>query len=658
MNNIKKLLTTLCAVISVLGCYAQIKDLDLVREKAESGDPQSQYLMGWYYSTSVQQDYKRAVNWLEKSARQDYEPAQYYLGWCYYYGHGVERNFSQALYWYKKAADQGNEIALSMTKLLEDKQIKPALAPIAIFDPSRPPILEVASNSIRFVDPNGNNAIDANETCFIDMNIENVGKGDAIDCVVKAFTAEPVKGLKFENISLPIIKSGEIKNIQIPISSSLQAENNSINIFIQVDEPHGFGTDPVSMTVNTKKFEEPMLQVVDYAVASENGGSTLEKKKAFDLQILLQNIKSGNAEDVSVSLKVPQHVILMNPEMANENIGNINGGAQKMLVYPLIVANDYSNTQIPIEVNIKERYGKYAENKVINLQLNQALTANRIVIEENQPMQQRSFDIKIASISSDVDKNIPINSVNNDNTFVVAIANESYNKEARVPFAANDGKIFSEYCHKTLGIPQNNIHLIINATLNDMRHEIGWLKEVIEAYQGEAKILFYYAGHGIPDEQQLDAYLLPVDGYGTDIRTGYALKDLYSALGELPSKSITVFLDACFSGTKREGDMLASARGVAIKVNPSTPIGNMVVFSASQGDETAYPNKEEGHGLFTYYLLKKLQETKGEVSLGDLSDYVIEQVRKQSIVINGKSQTPAITPANGLGTSWRVWELK
>lgn len=329
-----------------------------------------------------------------------------------------------------------------------------------------------------------------------------------------------------------------------------------------------------------------------------------------------------------------------------------------MLVYPLIVANDYSNTQIPIEVNIKERYGKYAENKVINLQLNQALTANRIVIEENQPMQQRSFDIKIASISSDVDKNIPINSVNNDNTFVVAIANESYNKEARVPFAANDGKIFSEYCHKTLGIPQNNIHLIINATLNDMRHEIGWLKEVIEAYQGEAKILFYYAGHGIPDEQQLDAYLLLVDGYGTDIRTGYALKDLYSALGELPSKSITVFLDACFSGTKREGDMLASARGVAIKVNPSTPIGNMVVFSASQGDETAYPNKEEGHGLFTYYLLKKLQETKGEVSLGDLSDYVIEQVRKQSIVINGKSQTPAITPANGLGTSWRVWELK
>ena len=54
--------------------------------------------------------------------------------------------------------------------------------------------------------------------------------------------------------------------------------------------------------------------------------------------------------------------------------------------------------------------------------------------------------------------------------------------------------------------------------------------------------------------------------------------------------------------------MLASARGVAIKVKQTIPVGNMVVFTAAQGDETAYPYKEEEHGLFTYYLLKKLQE--------------------------------------------------
>lgn len=81
--------------------------------------------------------------------------------------------------------------------------------------------------------------------------------------------------------------------------------------------------------------------------------------------------------------------------------------------------------------------------------------------------------------------------------------------------------------------------------------------------------------------------------------------------------------------------MLASARGVAIKVKQATPVGNIVVFSAAQGDETAYPYKEKEHGLFTYYLLKKLQETKGNVTLGELSDYIKTQVERQSIVING-----------------------
>lgn len=82
-----------------------------------------------------------------------------------------------------------------------------------------------------------------------------------------------------------------------------------------------------------------------------------------------------------------------------------------------------------------------------------------------------------------------------------------------------------------------------------------------------------------------------------------------------------MFLDACFSGAKREGDMLASARGVAIKVKETQPKGNMVVFSAAQNDETAYPYKEQKHGLFTYYLLKNTRN-KGEVTLGDLADFV------------------------------------
>lgn len=259
---------------------------------------------------------------------------------------------------------------------------------------------------------------------------------------------------------------------------------------------------------------------------------------------------------------------------------------------------------------------------------------------------------------SDIDVEVPTSSIKADNTFAVIIANENYQKEAQVPFAVNDGRTFAEYCKKTLGIPNNNVHIVTDATLNNMKYEVRWLKQVIDAYGGEARVIFYYAGHGIPDEAQKTAYLLPIDGFGNDVSTGYKLDDLYSTLGNLPSKSVTVFLDACFSGANRNGEMLASARGVAIKAKSSAPVGNMVVFSAAQGDETAYPNNEQQHGMFTYYLLKKIKETEGNVTYKDLGDYVIDNVRRQSIVVNGKSQTPVVVPSTTVGGNWEAWKLK
>ena len=271
--------------------------------------------------------------------------------------------------------------------------------------------------------------------------------------------------------------------------------------------------------------------------------------------------------------------------------------------------------------------------------------------------QQTIGERKISTGKSAVDISIPESAVSNENTFVIIIANEDYKSVAHVPYALNDGRVFAKYCQRTLGIPATNIKVHENATYNDMRLAIAWLKNVCDKYEGEASVIFYYAGHGIPDASDKSAYLLPVDGDGRYVATGYKLDDLYDKLGTMPAKSVTVMLDACFSGANRDGKMLASERGVAIKSQPGAPKGNMVVFSAAQGDETALPNDEQGHGMFTYYILKKLQDTKGDVTLRDLSAYVIREVGRTSAVIN-KPQTPTITPSSSLGTAWQTWKLK
>lgn len=262
-----------------------------------------------------------------------------------------------------------------------------------------------------------------------------------------------------------------------------------------------------------------------------------------------------------------------------------------------------------------------------------------------------------SSVCSDVDVNIPLSRKSNENTFAVIIANEDYKRESDVRYAANDGKIFRQYCSKTLGLPDVNIHYVQDATLNDIRAELNWMSKVATAYNGDAKLIFYYAGHGIPDESTHEAYILPVDAYASDFLTAFSVSDLYSRLSECPSLSTVVFLDACFSGSQRTGQMISSARGVAIKAKPNTPKGNMVVFSAASGDETAYPYEEKSHGMFTYFLLKKLQETQGQATLGELAEYIKSNVSRKSIVQNMKSQTPDLSVSPALEKSWSSLKL-
>lgn len=652
MNRIKIFLLCL-GLISCTYSFSQEETLEVLLEKAESGNADYQYKLGKYYLNINESSI--GFPWFQRAALQNHKVGMYFTGWCYYYGEGVKKDLRKAYYWFTKCAQKGDSQAKKMVKSIKKQINVDDIIFADPFDPSRPPILEIIPNSILFTDANKNNAIDANENCCIKFKIHNNGKGNAINCFAKIIPNETTKEIKYADINIPLIKPQETIDVSMPLTSTTKVSDGIANLRLKVEEPHGFGTETASISINTKKFVAPLLQIVDSKV-SPSEGTTLKKMSPFYLQVLLQNTKKGSADNVKVKIGLPTNVLLMESQKEEEDFAYISGGETKSINYPLIINNNYASNDVPITLYVKEKYGEYAENKTINLHINQSITNNNIIIKEKE-INTKNQDIKIASISSDIDKNIPEAINSNSNTFAIVIANETYNKEANVPYAVNDGNIFKEYCRNCLGIPEKNIHLITNATLNDIRHEVKWIQDVAEVYKGDAKIIFYYAGHGIPDEKSKNAYLLPTDGYGSDVATGYSLENLYKTFGSLPSKSITVFLDACFSGAKRDGNMLASARGVAIKVKQTIPVGNMVVFTAAQGDETAYPYKEEEHGLFTYYLLKKLQETKGNATLGELSDYIKEQVERQSIVTNGKLQSPSIMATSSIGNEWKNWTL-
>ena len=280
---------------------------------------------------------------------------------------------------------------------------------------------------------------------------------------------------------------------------------------------------------------------------------------------------------------------------------------------------------------------------------------------DNNIQQNNHNDIAIRQPldrSFDVNSNIPTTAVSNSKTFAVIIGNENYKRVTKVDFAKSDAAVFALYCEKTLGLPKSNIRSYTDATYGDMITALSDIKQISEVYKGQINIIFYYAGHGVPNEADHSAFLLPVDvdGSRTDLCLG--VNDLYNELSSMNVLSTIIFMDACFSGSQRGEGMLTSARGVALKAKPATPKGNMVVFSAATGEETAYPYKQAGHGMFTYFLLKKLQDTKGEATLGELFEYINTEVSQKSIVENRKSQTPTISSSYEIGDSWKTWKLK
>lgn len=261
-------------------------------------------------------------------------------------------------------------------------------------------------------------------------------------------------------------------------------------------------------------------------------------------------------------------------------------------------------------------------------------------------------------IISDVDIDIPNTGLKNDNTLVLIIANEDYTEPnvPKVAFAKRDGETFGRYCEKVLGINRKNIYTRINASKSHMVSELKRLKEMTELKPG-MNLIFYYAGHGMPDLLSEGSYLMPCDADGRDPEYMLSLAQIYNDFDSMQTKSTTVFLDACFSGTGRDGRPIYEGRYVARDAADLVSKGNTVVFSAGTGKEIANPYKEKGHGFFTYFLLDALKKSRGDISLEELGKHLSTEVAFNAKGILRADQHPMVKPSDGLGSEWKNRKL-
>ena len=532
-----------------------------------------------------------------------------------------------------------------------------------ISETTQPPAIPVPVHSAKlvihideFADANRNNVIDAGESFFVTFTIENQGQGDAFNTRIRLSEQQGLDqyfdGAK--EIDGGRIAAGTSKQFTMRYIADKSLPYRKANINIYAFEANGFDADPAELQVYTMDIATPNLIVTEYQyIAAEGTSITLGSNgKLF---VAVQNTGSAPANNVKVNFSLPNNVF--NTSGTELRIDSIASGEVKIMECEFVVNRRFDQDSIAILMVVAESSKSSYINDTYKVKLGQYLTAaNKVIIEGTAAERKRVEPSIIPSLAfrSELLESIPIG-VPNPNRYALIIGNEDYshagaNAEINVPYAVNDAIVFREYCMKTFGIPQNQAKLIQDATAGVMQEQLDWLI-TMGSVNPDAELFFFFSGHGNNDERTKNAFLIPVDVSGRNIRFGISIETLYAELAKYPIKGAYVFLDACFSGGFKGEAALVAAKAVLVKANPGVPRGNTVSISSSSGDQTSGVYHEKKHGYFTYYLLKTLRDSGGNIDLKSLYDKTNVAVR-QATALSGKIQIPDLL----VSSSFIGWE--
>jgi len=249
------------------------------------------------------------------------------------------------------------------------------------------------------------------------------------------------------------------------------------------------------------------------------------------------------------------------------------------------------------------------------------------------------------------------------NAVALIIGLDKYESIARAPWAESDASVFYDYAQQSLGIPADRIALITG----DESDRSGiydsldmWLPTMVE--KNNSNVYVYFAGHGLATADGEKAYLIPYDGNLENLRrTAIPRQEVISVLKNLKAKSVTLFMDTCYSGTPKggKGTLVADARGLRIvkKDNFSSLPKNFTIFSAASNQQTAssHPNLE--NGLFSYWMMRGLggeadNNNDRKITNGELHKFINKNVKKAAALMGRKQSSQLVGDANKVITSW------
>ena len=509
-----------------------------------------------------------------------------------------------------------------------------------------PPSLKA---SINLIDPNGDGYLNAGEIAKLQISFMNNGKGSAKNTRISLSQKDGTTLYYDVSKTIDKISPGDTKETSFNITVPENINTGKVAFKISFLEEHGFEPPSISFTAETQALLPPNLELVNFGVNDQDGNGKVSKGEPFSITARIQNKGQGKAKNVNIRIiDNPLKNIFLAPYSEKTfYLGNLNPGESRD-VYFSIITNNRVDEAISINLKIEEERNRFSKSDEIELELEKEQKQLKPLAFKGKTIEKEIPEI--ADLSVDVESNIPITSKLKKKSLAIIFGIEKYRNVSNASFANRDAAFIKEYFVKTLGIPTNRIYFKTNedvtlSEFNKVFAENGWLnKRVIKDI---TNVYIYFAGHGAPSIKR-ESYLIPSGGdinYPT--QTGYPFDKMLEKLGDLNAKSVTVFIDACFSGINRDNEiLLAGARPISIEVKKPYLSENVTIYSATSGNEisSAYPEKK--HGLFTYFLLKGLQgsadvNNDNELTVQELFDFLKSNVSETAGMLD-REQTPEL----------------
>ena len=671
-----------------------VKALKWLRKAAEQGYAEAQFYLATMYAEGrgVSEDYVEALKWDRRAAEQGHAEAQAVLGSVYEDGELVSKDYVSAYVWYTLATARGYDESSSrdrIAKQMTAAQIAEAKRRASNWKPVTPPSTSTQRQKptttpsaalppiLSFEDITlSERVLDAKETATLKIRIKNVGPGDARD--LKLQLSEGLTGLTFpKTIDVPTIpKDGGEKTVNVSIRGGLNLPTATVAIDIHLNEPHfKQRIQGKRLTFSTRAFRNPELTMADAAISENRSAapnSRIDLNEMIDLKFYVQNRGVGTAEQIKIQVSNNQKGVMWlgvadttGLKKTAPTFTKIDAGKFELVTYTYFVNSEFTDDELRFDIQATEEHGKYgfSETKTvaIDTQLKQLGVVKTLDINDEEEPGTSTVTIEdVPALEIDVRKDIPETPAKNPNAVAVVIGNKDYTNPSvpDVAYADKDALIVKQYLINTLGYSEENIHYHVNATKgvfeevfgNEATHK-GRLFDYVEA-DGSSDVFIYYSGHGAPDIESKQPYLVPTDANPSTVKVGgYALKQLYLNLNKVPYRSATVVIDSCFSGKSASGELIPGVKGYGIpQVEISLlPREKSVIFTATNEHQVANGYSDKQHSLFTYFFLKALRGEADEsgdnqLTVNEISAYIDKHVPRISRRVHGSSreQTPQV----------------